>query len=453
MDSKRPKAAVYWESFSPRPVLPCHKRANSGIIYPQNAPPPHMSSPTLSPQQPSTANLSHLLEIARDLLKNQRSFEAAHAFRAVLVMQPDCVEALVQLGQLFVQFNELPAALGCIQQAAKLSPTMPGLNTLTETVLRKMGRLEEPALGCKRENHDRPTDAGAHSNVAGVNVRALQKPAREAGGFPPGHYYTPKPTQEDVTARLKQPAPIGPPLEVDLQREAQRALLEPYAVYYGDLPFQEEKSSQHRYHYHQDWFAHADGIFLFCFLRHFRPRRIIEIGSGYSSAVMLDTLEEFPHGQVDMTFIEPSPDRLLGTLKPKDKAAVTILARKVQEVDLNLFDSLKAGDLLFVDSSHVFKYGSDLQRIFFEILPRLPVGAFVHFHDIFHGFEYPADWLAKGCICNENYFLRAFLAYNDSWRIVFFNHYAALEFKDILAEKMPLCLKDIGGSIYLKRIK
>jgi hypothetical protein len=81
------------------------------------------------------------------------------------------------------------------------------------------------------------------------------------------------------------------------------------------------------------------------------------------------------------------------------------------------------------------------------------VGVFVHFHDIFYPFEAPADWLLEGRYWNENYFLRAFLAYNESWRIVFFNNYAGLEFEDILAERMPLCLKNIGGSIYLKRVK
>jgi predicted O-methyltransferase YrrM len=284
-------------------------------------------------------------------------------------------------------------------------------------------------------------------------LHALQKQAREQGIHPPGHYYSPIPARRDVAARLKQPPLADSLADVDLQRQAQHTLLDHYTQYYGDIHFLEEKNHQHRYHFHQKWFSYADAVFLFCFIRHFRPRRIIEIGSGYSSAVMLDTLEQFPYGQVEVTFIEPFPDRLLGTLKPMDKAAVTILDRKVQEVDLNLFDSLKAGDLLFIDSSHVLKFGSDLQRIFSEILPRLPVGVFVHFHDIFYPFEYPADWLAEGRYWNENYFLRAFLAYNDNWRIVFFNHYVGLEFRAVLAWKMPLCLKNTGGSIYLKRVK
>jgi hypothetical protein len=110
-------------------------------------------------------------------------------------------------------------------------------------------------------------------------------------------------------------------------------------------------------------------------------------------------------------------------------------------------------DLLFVDSSHVVKYGSDVQKVFYDILQKLPVGIFVHFHDIFFPFEYPATWLADGRYWNENYFLRSFLSYNDSWEIGFFNYYAGIEFDDCLAEKMPLCLKNTGASIYLKRGK
>ena len=283
--------------------------------------------------------------------------------------------------------------------------------------------------------------------------RALPQQARAQGCFPPGHYYSPIPAREDVEARLKQPGRPASLADINLQTEAQRNLIHRYAAYYGDVPFREEKNERDRYYYHQDWFGYADAIFLFCFLRNFRPRRIIEVGSGFSSAVMLDTLERFPHGKVDMTFIEPYPERLLGTLKAKDKSEVTIIAQKVQDVDLTVFDSLQPGDLLFVDSSHVVKFGSDLHWIFSEILPRLPVGVFVHFHDIFFPFEYTAVWLNEGRYWNENYFLRTFLAYNESWEIVFFNHYASLEFKDLLLEKMPLCMKNSWGSIYLKRVK
>lgn len=125
-----------------------------------------MSSPALSPQKTVAGDPRHLLETARELLNNQRPLEAARAFASVLAVQPDCVEALAQLGQLFFQSNELPAALGCLQQAARLEPQMPRLNALMAAVLRKQGRLEESALCCERETRVSPQDPDAHYNLA-----------------------------------------------------------------------------------------------------------------------------------------------------------------------------------------------------------------------------------------------------------------------------------------------
>jgi predicted O-methyltransferase YrrM len=284
-------------------------------------------------------------------------------------------------------------------------------------------------------------------------ISKLRRQVDEQGAWLAGHFYSPIPARDDVISNLKKPSATASLPDVNLRHDAQRELLEQYTSYYQQVPFPAEKTSGFRYYFNQDFFGYADAIFLYSFIQHFKPKRIIEIGSGFSSAVMLDTLERFPYGKVDVTFIEPYPARLLGTLKAEDKASVKIIEKKVQEVDPGLFNSLQAGDLLFVDSSHVVKYGSDVQKVFYDVLPKLPVGVFVHFHDIFFPFEYPATWLSDGRYWNENYFLRSFLSYNDSWEIVFFNHYAVIEFKDRLAEKMPLCLKNTGGSIYLKRVK
>ena len=111
-------------------------------------------------------DLRQMLQTARQLLNEQHSVEAARAFAAVLKVQPDCMEALAQLGQLLFQFNELPAALGCLQQAARISPEMPKLNALTAAVLRKMGRLRESAAYCERECRISPNDPDAHYNLA-----------------------------------------------------------------------------------------------------------------------------------------------------------------------------------------------------------------------------------------------------------------------------------------------
>ena len=110
--------------------------------------------------------------------------------------------------------------------------------------------------------------------------------------------------------------------------------------------------------------------------------------------------------------------------------------------------ALHAGDLLFVDSSHVLKCGSDLQFLLFEVLPRLPVGVYVHFHDVFEGFEYPREWLQSERFCIMP---RAVLLFNHAWEIVLFGNFMVERHRDWFAEHMPLCLKNPGGSLYLRR--
>jgi hypothetical protein len=97
------------------------------------------------------------------------------------------------------------------------------------------------------------------------------------------------------------------------------------------------------------------------------------------------------------------------------------------------------------------KLGSDVAFLIFEILPRLPAGVHVHFHDIFNPFEYPAEWLARRTYLNEDYYLRAFLAYNDPWEITFFADHARTAFRDLLQAGMPLCLTDRGSGLFLQR--
>jgi predicted O-methyltransferase YrrM len=283
-------------------------------------------------------------------------------------------------------------------------------------------------------------------------IGRLRKLIGDAGLYPAGHYYSPIPKHEEIveylesmqTDKLELPA-------IDLNKQSQFELLTAFQAFYDDLPFSEEKNQECRYYYDQSVFCYADAIFLYSFLRHTKPRRIIEVGSGFSSALILDTVERFFLQQPEMTFIEPYPQRVRKLLKSQDKAATRIIERKVQEVPIDTFSALRAGDLLFIDSTHVIKCGSDVQFLMFEVLPRLSTGVFVHFHDVFYPFEYPAEWLLKGIYWNEDYFLRAFLSYNSEWEIVFFNTYVATIFKDFLLEKMPLCLKNTGGSLYIRR--
>lgn len=283
-------------------------------------------------------------------------------------------------------------------------------------------------------------------------LRDVRMYARSEGGFPPGHYLSPVPSPDEVVAYLASRKPPGRRLPaVDLDEEGQRALLLEYCDYYGDITFPETKEPSHRYYYDNGWFTYADGVFYHCFLRKFRPGRIVEVGSGFSTAALLDTVERIYPEWPAITCIEPHPDRLFEVLRKEDRPRIRLLERKVQDVPAEEILSLEPGDLLFVDSTHVVKCGSDVLYLLFEILPHLRPGVFVHFHDVFYPFDYPPEWLLRKWYWNENYFLRAFLSYNTEWRIVFFNTYAHLVFHDIIAERMPICMKNAGGSLYLQR--
>ena len=284
-------------------------------------------------------------------------------------------------------------------------------------------------------------------------VGGLRAQLRNVGGFPAGHFYSPIPTRTEIETRLQFLKRMDDRLPgIDLRTEQQREILRTFQRFYGELPFRDEKTEDLRYYFDQTVFCHADAIFLYSFLRHIQPQRIIEVGSGFSSAVMLDTVERFFEQSPQITFIEPFPVNLKRLLRPRDFDRISFIEDRVQAVPIERFRSLAAGDLLFIDSSHVMKCGSDLQFLMFDVLPHLPKGVFVHFHDVFPAFEYPQDWLVKGWYWNEDYVLRAFLSYNSAWEIYWFGSYAVGAFRSLVRETMPLCLKNPGGSLYIRRI-
>src|SRR5688572_6808297 len=201
--------------------------------------------------------------------------------------------------------------------------------------------------------------------------------------FPAGDFYSPLPDMKQVrreTERLGQS-----PKEcagIDLNAAKQLAVLGELAHYYGEIPFPERPSPPARYYYQNDFFRHADAIVLFAMMRRLQPKRIVEVGSGFSSAAMLDTNEAHFGSQVQFTFIEPFPERLLSLLTEHDRQSIAIVRRPVQELDPSVFDSLDRNDILFVDSSHVVKLGSDVQYLIEVVLPRIRPGVVIHFHDV-----------------------------------------------------------------------
>jgi hypothetical protein len=166
---------------------------------------------------------------------------------------------------------------------------------------------------------------------------------------------------------------------------------------------------------------------------------------------MLDANEMFFKRSIEMTFIDPNPELLLCLIHKEDKKNNVIVSRRVQDLDLGMFDALQADDILFIDSTHVSKVYSDVNRLFFEILPRLKKGVYVHLHDIFYPFEYPKEWVYEGRAWTEAYLLRAFLQYNNCFRIVLMNTFLEQFHRKFFEQSMPLCLKNPGGSIWIRK--
>lgn len=271
--------------------------------------------------------------------------------------------------------------------------------------------------------------------------------------FLPGHFYSVIPDLEEVRKdedRIWKGESVDGVRDIDLNSNHQKNIMELIASFYDELPFTEEPKSGLRYNFNNPYYLHTDGIVLYGMLRHLKPNRIIEVGSGYSSALMLDVNDVFFNSSINFNFIEPYTERLEKLINYGDRDSVSILKHRVQDVGLDYFKSLKANDILFIDSTHVSKCGSDLNYILFDVLPVLNEGVYIHFHDIFYPFEYPREWVYKGYNWNENYLLRAFLMNNKVYSIQVFSHYLHVHHKDVYS-KMPLTYNNTGGNLWLKK--
>lgn len=286
-----------------------------------------------------------------------------------------------------------------------------------------------------------------------AKLLALRHLIRASGFVPPGHFYSPVVSIDEIRRDEQRVfhKPHASPGGIDMNEAGQLELLAHFESIYPSIDFPVRKSASHRYHYENPAYGHSDAIILACMMRHFKPSRIIEVGSGYSSCAILDTRERHLGAKVEVTFIEPFPELLLSLVRPADRNTFEVLPTRLQDVPIETFRSLQSGDLLFIDSTHVSKTGSDVNYLFFEVLPALNAGVHVHLHDIFYPFEYPKEWVMGGRSWNEIYVLRAFLQFNTAFSISMMNTYLQHFHRERFALRMPLCLKNSGGSIWMLR--
>lgn len=285
-----------------------------------------------------------------------------------------------------------------------------------------------------------PYIKGLHKQVSGVR-------------HPNGHYYSSVFSIEDVKERQDQ---IWKDVDnkeipgIDLNLDHQKKLVASFQEFYEDIPFAAEKQDNLRYYFKNMLYDYSEGIILYSMMRKFKPKNIIEIGSGYSSAVMLDTNDLFFDGKIKMTFIEPYTERLNSLLTSEDNNNVEVIEDIAQSISLDVFDRLEAGDILFIDSSHVSKTGSDVNYILFDILPRLKKGVLVHFHDIYNQFLYPKDKVFRGINWNETYIVRAFMMYNNGFDIVLYTNYLQKHYNEVFKD-MPLLAEHPASNFWIQK--
>lgn len=270
----------------------------------------------------------------------------------------------------------------------------------------------------------------------------------------PGAYYSPIPSEQDAARAAEvDPKQIRNLPGINLRPKEMCDLWHKIAPSTEAMPFADEPGeTAFRYYYGNNMHAWGDAAIYFGMLAHFRPNRIVEIGSGFSLALALDA-RDILGLDTTFTFIEPDTKRLDVLLRDADRRSCQILQQQVQDVPVATFADLEPNDILFIDSSHVAKTGSDVLFEIFEILPVLKPGVIVQIHDCFWPFEYPDRWtVADNRAWNELYFVRAFLMYNRAFNIIFFNHYMHIHHRPQvdLYPHSPFS-KRAGGGLWLQR--
>lgn len=287
-----------------------------------------------------------------------------------------------------------------------------------------------------------------------ITAKAIKKsfPILQTMGFhlTQNHFYEPIPDTRYLKKSLwnKKRFIEG----INYQEKKQLSLLsvfvKKYKKEYSLFSLENDNSG---YYIKNGMFESIDGEILYCMIRHIKPERIIEIGSGFTSLLIEKALSKNAKGK--LTIIDPYPEDVY---KYGNNIKHTLIKNKIENVSLSEFEKLKENDILFIDSSHVLKIGSDVQFEMLEIFPRLKKGVIVHIHDIFLPSEYPFPHVTKNYMFwNEQYVLHAFLQYNNFFQVLWGGSFMHLFHPEKLQKAFPSYNKTINwpGSFWIKKVK
>ncbi len=268
----------------------------------------------------------------------------------------------------------------------------------------------------------------------------------------PSNFYSPVPSVSEIEASFEYrpgPPPYGdcPFLDAPHMREYLRTLL-PYAGEFNP-PDDGDQEAPGSFYWNNPAFSFSDAMSYYCIVRDRKPRRIVEVGSGFSTFVASAAVSANGHGEI--VCIEPYPRDFLRGIQH----VAEVIEKKVQEVELPFFrESLTDGDVLFIDSTHTVKAGSDCVYLYLKVLPFLDADLMIHAHDIFLPQAYPRRWLLeKHIYWNEQYLLQALLTDNPKFRAAFGSSYHRTYNAELLDRLMGGKAKSGGGSFWFQRVK
>lgn len=264
----------------------------------------------------------------------------------------------------------------------------------------------------------------------------------------PNHFYQPIPDTRTLRDDLweKESELVGVDLNLDTQLHLLRNIFPQFSEEYNQFPI-EPTGVPYEFYFNNPMFSGTDALVLYCMVRYFRPKRIIEVGSGYSTFVSAQAA--LRNGNTKLICIEPYPT---GVLKQGFPGLTELIPSKVEDVDLGLFSQLEENDLLFLDTSHVVRCGGDVNELYLEVIPRLKKGVIVHSHDIFLPKELPKSWILDlHRFWTEQYLLQAFLIYNYVFEVLFSNAYMRLKCLPEMKTTFPLSPWWGGSSFWMRK--
>ena len=276
---------------------------------------------------------------------------------------------------------------------------------------------------------------------------------RAVGVFPVrDHYYEPLFDPRHLRRPLSEERALP---AIDLNSDGQLALLERFAFQDELRAFPRARVSALEYWYDNPNFGPGDAEVLYSMIRLYRPAAVVEIGSGMSTLMAANAVRA--NRAADHAYacrqlcIEPYEMDWLEKMP-----GIEVVRKRLEDLDDGLFRALRAGDMLFIDSSHVIRPQGDVLREFLEILPVLAPGVLVHVHDIFTPRDYPEEWLVDQVrLWNEQYLVEAFLSHNRDFRVLAAVNWLSRRHRERLAARCPVFGEGLApchpASLWLER--